>query len=487
MGGYCLGGSGVIGYSFANTIANASDIVGAVSFHGGLMDFEVVGEMASPLLVLSGGNDDAGTAVEDLEGRLKDANATWQITRYSGVVHGFTKFDSDAYDEWVDMRSWMEMSTFLAERFGEVEYGTPEPVEYVEYTVGLVDPEEVGTNAAVERNSDGAMVMVETIDYDVDGFALEGYLAHSPSAMGEKRPAVLILPDWDGVNGPTGYEAGRAVLAAEENGYIAMVADIYGSNYTNVDDMAVRVQLATKYRSDPELFVSRIQAGIDQVLAHPAVDNNNVFVAGYCLGGTGAVDYGFSAGALKNVKAVVPLHGGLTPLRAIQTDVVDPYVLILSGGIDDAHGNTTELEAHLDGANATWEISRYSFAAHGFTEWESPAYQEMADSRSWWSMMSLIDTMTEEVHHHDDHEGGEGHTDDDHKMDGEDHDGHDDHKDHSSHDHSSHDSHSSHDMAGSDDESMKEMNEMSSAPRALAGLSMFGSMVLAAVLAVFEF
>merc|ERR1711937_991037 len=211
------------------------------------------------------------------------------------------------------------------------------------------------------------------------------------------------------------------------------------------DDMAVRVQLATKYRSDPELFVSRIQAGIDQVLAHPAVDNNNVFVAGYCLGGTGAVDYGFSAGALKNVKAVVPLHGGLTPLRAIQTDVVQPYVLILSGGVDDAHGNTTELEAHLDGANATWEISRYSFAGHGFTEWENPAYQEMADSRSWWSMMSLIDTMTED--HHDDHEEGEGHMEDVH---------HDDHKEHDSHDdHSSHDSHSSHDMAGehsSDDE-----------------------------------
>merc|ERR1712025_1174216 len=279
-----------------------------------------------------------------------------------------------------------------------------------------------------------------------------------------------------------------------------MVADIYGTEYTNVEEFEKKAELATLYRSNPELFVSRIQVAISQVMAHPAVDADNIFVAGYCLGGTGAIDYGFSAGALENVKAVIPLHGGLSPLRAIQTDVVDPYVLILSGGIDDAHGNTTELEAHLDGANATWEISRYSFAAHGFTEWESPAYQEMADSRSWWSMMSLIDTMTEEVHHHDDHEGGEGHTEDDHKMDGEepdshddhkmdgeDHDGHDDHKDHSSHDHSSHDSHSSHDMAGSDDESMKEMNEMSSAPRALAGLSMFGSMVLAAVLAVFEF
>lgn len=83
--GYCLGGTGVLGYSFANTDADSNSIVGAVSFHGGLMGFNVTGEMASPVLVLSGGKDDAGTAVEELESTLKEANATWQITRYSGA------------------------------------------------------------------------------------------------------------------------------------------------------------------------------------------------------------------------------------------------------------------------------------------------------------------------------------------------------------------------------------------------------------------
>ena len=82
--GYCLGGTGVLGYSFSNT-GNTTDIVGAVSFHGGLMDFPVTGSMKNPVLVLSGGNDDAGTAVEELEGRLNEANSTWQITRYSGA------------------------------------------------------------------------------------------------------------------------------------------------------------------------------------------------------------------------------------------------------------------------------------------------------------------------------------------------------------------------------------------------------------------
>mmetsp|Transcript_5909 Transcript_5909/g.14287 ORF Transcript_5909/g.14287 Transcript_5909/m.14287 type:complete len:615 (-) Transcript_5909:723-2567(-) len=402
--GYCLGGTGVLGYSFSNTMNSTNDIVGGVSFHGGLMDFDVTGEMASPVLVLSGGNDDAGTAVEDLESRLKEANATWQITRYSGVYHGFTKFDADAYNEWVDSRSWKEMSSFLAERFGEIEYGTKEPSLDMEYSVPLIDPADVGLDTEVGRarmsNTEESMVMVETVAYDADGFALEGYLALPPMDAGEQRPGLVILPDWDGVNGPTGYEAERAVMAAKEGRYVAMVADIYGAEFTNVDDRTTRVELATKYRSDPELFVSRIQAGIDQLMAHEAVDSNLIFVAGYCFGGTGAIDYAFSSGALKNVKAVVPIHGGLNPLRAIQTDVVQPYILILSGGVDDAHGNTTELEAHLDGASATWEISRYSNAQHGFTKWDTnpmSRYDAMADSRSWWSMMSLMDTLSSQA------------------------------------------------------------------------------------------
>ena len=280
----------------------------------------------------------------------------------SGVYHGFTKFDADAYNGWVDSRSWMEMSSFLAERFGEMEYGTTEPSLDLEYMVELVDPPEDGITAQVVRSSvnENTMVMVETISYDDDGFALEGYLALPPMTAGETRPALLILPDWDGVNGPTGYESERAVMAAKEGGYVAMVGDIYGTEFTNVDDFPTRVELATKYRNDPELFVSRIQAAIDQLLAHEAVDSSNIFVAGYCLGGTGAIDYAFSANALDNVKAVIPIHGGLNPLRAVQTDAVNPYVLILSGGVDDAHGNTTELEAHLDAASATWEITRYS-------------------------------------------------------------------------------------------------------------------------------
>merc|ERR1712176_1684426 len=131
------------------------------------------------------------------------------------------------------------------------------------------------------------MVTVHTVAYDDEGFALEGYLAIPPLDDGEKRPAVVILPDWDGVNGPTGYEAERAVMMAQEGGYVAMVADIYGTGYTDVAEFEKRVELSTMYRSDTELYVGRIQAAISQVMAHLAVDADQIFMAGYCFGGTG--------------------------------------------------------------------------------------------------------------------------------------------------------------------------------------------------------
>ena len=46
----------------------------------------------------------------------------------TGLENEFSNFERAAYSEWVDHRSWDEMATFRKERFGEVEYGTMEPI-----------------------------------------------------------------------------------------------------------------------------------------------------------------------------------------------------------------------------------------------------------------------------------------------------------------------------------------------------------------------
>lgn len=66
------------------------------------------------------------------------------------------------------------------------------------------------------------------------------------------------------------------------------------------------------------------------------------------------------------------------------------FLYSLSGGADDSHGNQTQLEGALNGASASWEISRYSGVFHGFTAWNSNAYNLNADVRSWESMTTVF-------------------------------------------------------------------------------------------------
>jgi dienelactone hydrolase len=170
-----------------------------------------------------------------------------------GIEHAFTVFNDarGRYNERADTRSWHEMETFLEEAFGSLDAKTSPP-----------------------DSTD-----VETVEYDDNGFPLTGYLSIPPEAEMGKTPAVVIVPDWDGVSGPDGYEAGRATLLAGL-GYVGFAADIYGSNLTQVEDFAERANLTTLYRTDYELFVSRIQAAVDLVASHELVDPEKVFLIG---------------------------------------------------------------------------------------------------------------------------------------------------------------------------------------------------------------
>ena len=51
-----------------------------------------------------------------MEEAFNSGNATWEITRYSGVNHGFTVFDSEAYNLVADARSWDSMLGTLQEK-----------------------------------------------------------------------------------------------------------------------------------------------------------------------------------------------------------------------------------------------------------------------------------------------------------------------------------------------------------------------------------
>jgi len=353
--GYCFGGTGVLDYA----LTGQDDVVALVSFHGGLSLIPDAGPDIIPkLLVLSGGDDDTSTDIIDLENTLSASDGNWEITRYSGIQHAFTVFGGSAYNALADQRSWYSMSTFLSEAFGMSSYIGNQPDTFDVTPIGYTD---------------------------IDGTDLQGYIAF-PANMKKRVPAVVILPDWDGVNT---YEKERASMLAE-SGYVAFAADIYGVDLQEDLSFDVRIAQSTIYRSNPTLYNRRIQLAIDFVRTLSTVDSENIAIIGYCFGGTGVFEYAYSGST--DVKVGVSFHGGHTNLPRPMANI-QPYVLVLSGGVDDAHGNQTLMESSMNERSASWEITRYAKVDHGYTSWTSRAYNTVADARSWDSMMTTFASM----------------------------------------------------------------------------------------------
>ncbi len=121
--GYCFGGTGALEFA-----RSGADIVGAISFHGGLStpDPADAKNIKGKVLALHGA-DDPFVSERELRGfekEMRDAQVDWQMISYGGAVHSFTEVGlhqdnskGAAYNPKADKRSWEAMKQFLAEAF----------------------------------------------------------------------------------------------------------------------------------------------------------------------------------------------------------------------------------------------------------------------------------------------------------------------------------------------------------------------------------
>lgn len=125
----------VIGYCFGGTVAlelarSGAEVVGAVSFHGGLgtPTPEDAAKIKGKVLVLTGAVDPM-VPMEEIRGFVKemeDASVDYQLVMYGGAVHSFTNPGADAHgipgvahQPAAERRSWVHMRMFFDEVFGE--------------------------------------------------------------------------------------------------------------------------------------------------------------------------------------------------------------------------------------------------------------------------------------------------------------------------------------------------------------------------------
>jgi dienelactone hydrolase len=238
-------------------------------------------------------------------------------------------------------------------------------------------------------------VKEENISYSGDNTTMKGFIAFD-SSSDAKRPAILIIPEWWGLND---YPKMRARELAKL-GYIAMAMDMYGEGLIT-DSPSVAGKLATPYYSNPQKALARIQAALATLKNFSQTDTGKMAAIGYCFGGGMVLN---AARLGEPLKGVVSFHGSLVGTPA-NKDLLKAKVLVCHGA-DDPFVPKEEVDRfkkQMDSIKADLTFKAYPGAVHAFTnpnatevgkKWNIPiAYNAAADSASWKDMQAFFDSI----------------------------------------------------------------------------------------------
>lgn len=214
---------------------------------------------------------------------------------------------------------------------------------------------------------------LKTIAYKDGTQKLNGLVT---SNAGKKLPGVLVLPAWKGIDD----EAKDAALQLEKQGYIALVADIYGEGNVPADNAAA-AKIAGTYKQDYKAYQQRIAAALDE-LKKQGANPDKIAVIGYCFGGTGALE---TARAGFPVVGVVSIHGGLAKGNDRLNVPIKTKVLVENPADDESvkPEDMTNLIAELKAGKTDFQIITYANSKHTFTSPESADYNEVMAKRAW--------------------------------------------------------------------------------------------------------
>lgn len=233
-----------------------------------------------------------------------------------------------------------------------------------------------------------AAVKLETVEYRNGATVLKGQLAYD-DAVKDKRPGVLVVHEWWGLND---YAKRRATMLAEA-GYVAFAVDMYGDGKTteHPDEAGA---WASAVRSGAKQGLDRFTAAYNVLKANPRVDAAHISAIGYCFGGGIVLSAAMSGMPLD---AVVSFHGALPTDPA--TGKVTARILVCHGAADQliTPEQVAGFQKAANDAGADWEFIAFAGAKHSFSNPNAdshgiPAlsYNEKADKRSWQAMLDFL-------------------------------------------------------------------------------------------------
>ena len=233
----------------------------------------------------------------------------------------------------------------------------------------------------------------ENVTYEGDGITMEGYVAFD-SANSQPRPAIIVIPEWWGLND----YAKRRARELSELGYIAMAIDLYGNGKT-ADNPDSAGKYATPFYQDPAMMQRRFDAALAKLKTYPQTDASKVGAIGYCFGGAQVLNL---ARLGEDLKGVVSFHGNLLGVP-LDTAKLKAAILVCHGNADPfvPVAEVEKFIKEMDSLKVDYTFKGYDGATHAFTNPEATAmgekfklpikYDAAADSASWKEMKSFFE------------------------------------------------------------------------------------------------
>ena len=234
-----------------------------------------------------------------------------------------------------------------------------------------------------------AALKTEMVTYKQGDAVLDGYLVYDDSLTG-KRPGVLVVHEWKGLNG---YAKHRADMLAKL-GYVAFAADIYGRGMV-LKTIPEAAAMSGKFKADRPLLRARVNAAFEVLKSQPNVDVSQLAAIGYCFGGTAVLELGRSGA---DVKGIVSFHGGLSSPTPQDAKNIKARVLALHGAADPfvKEDEVAAFEKEMSNAQVNYRLIKYPGAMHGFTNPDNQnvppgaLYNKAADKASWIEMQKFF-------------------------------------------------------------------------------------------------
>jgi dienelactone hydrolase len=211
-------------------------------------------------------------------------------------------------------------------------------------------------------------VAVERIQYQAGNVTGHGALVYNEKIK-ERRPLLLVSPNWLGVTEPA---IKRATKMAGDK-YIAFVACMYGEGKTCAGPPESQ-EWMMKVRTDRVEGRKRIVAALNTMTAEADKrgigDANRKAAVGFCFGGGNVLELA-RTGA--DVNAVICLHGDLATTMPAKKGEIKAAVFVLHGSKDPVapKKDRDALEAEMDGAGANWQMLDFGGRLHSFAEEET--------------------------------------------------------------------------------------------------------------------